>query len=891
MADANRKLEVVIAGDSRQLERAFSRSARASESFGKRVQGGAVKSLKAVGLVAGGALVVGVGAAAIGLKKAADAAAEAEASNARLRGQLKAMGKDNQTVRTNIDKTVQSLSGMSGWDDEDLQDSFTTLMRTTGNVKKSQSELSLVSDIARGKQISLSAATNIVNRANVGSLGALKKLGIQVDKNMTKEQAFAMLRKKFAGQTEAYAKTAKGAQDRLAVGMENAYEQIGVALLPAINAFADFSTNQLPGIAKAVSQYLGQAIAWLKQNWPQIRAVLQSVWDWYQTYIQTILVPAMKGLIAGIGEVIGFVRDHMPEIRSAMQSVFDWINTNIVPTVKTLAMVVGTVVRAMTGFWRDHAQDIKNILGPVFETIKTVIVGALSIIVNTVKFWLAIFRGDFDAAGTAIKSIVSSAFGMIVSVATMQLRVMAQVVKIAVREITDWFGDRFGEISAKVSKAFDDVKTSITNASTSITAAAFGLGRDMIHGVINGIGSLAGWLRDRLWGTIGSAIDWAKKVLGINSPSKFTMEQLGIPMVDGIAVGVRKNKGKIAKGLADVLTSSVQSARGNLGGLTGGLAGMLGRINDVQIGAMTSTGSLTGGKTLAEIRSEQDRVARVREKQRLEDAVRDAETDEERKQAQQDLDDWKINEEARVLEESMTKRQRSYDDDIANLTDSFNRGLISAQTFQDQLRGLIGENTGTELGTAFADAFGKQVAAVMQQINDLAAFAGIATGAPGSESPAAAVGAANKAGNEERWKAAHDAWVKRRKAYRDQLESAKKTVNGKKVAKYTAKQIDDLMHDWIDDHAEPKRADYALAKGGILRKTVFAAGEAGPEALIPLGSSKAKSMLADAVANGGGSTGGTVINVTVNGNEFSAREFADKLAPELRRRVSMTRSA
>jgi hypothetical protein len=51
--------------------------------------------------------------------------------------------------------------------------------------------------------------------------------------------------------------------------------------------------------------------------------------------------------------------------------------------------------------------------------------------------------------------------------------------------------------------------------------------------------------------------------------------------------------------------------------------------------------------------------------------------------------------------------------------------------------------------------------------------------------------------------------------------------------------------------------------GGILKKQVFTAGEAGAEAVIPLNSTSAMNMLRDAVGGGsGGST--TVYNLTVN---------------------------
>jgi hypothetical protein len=64
--------------------------------------------------------------------------------------------------------------------------------------------------------------------------------------------------------------------------------------------------------------------------------------------------------------------------------------------------------------------------------------------------------------------------------------------------------------------------------------------------------------------------------------------------------------------------------------------------------------------------------------------------------------------------------------------------------------------------------------------------------------------------------------------------------------------------------ADPRnKKPVRMAMGGILKKQVFTAGEAGAEAVIPLNSTSAMNMLRDAV--GGGQTGHTqVINLTVN---------------------------
>jgi hypothetical protein len=55
-----------------------------------------------------------------------------------------------------------------------------------------------------------------------------------------------------------------------------------------------------------------------------------------------------------------------------------------------------------------------------------------------------------------------------------------------------------------------------------------------------------------------------------------------------------------------------------------------------------------------------------------------------------------------------------------------------------------------------------------------------------------------------------------------------------------------------------------MAMGGILKRQVFTAGEAGPEAVIPLGSNSAMSMLRDAIGGGGGGGAAPTYNIVIN---------------------------
>jgi hypothetical protein len=266
-------------------------------------------------------------------------------------------------------------------------------------------------------------------------------------------------------------------------------------------------------------------------------------------------------------------------------------------------------------------------------------------------------------------------------------------------------------------------------------------------------------------------------------------------------------------------------------------------------------------KRAAEIRNQQKLDAAAREKKSLEDAVATAETDDDRRRAQQDLDDYLLEQEAQRLEQVVADRQAADSLSIDNLIDQFNRGLIGAGEFSSQLDGIIGANRGAELGGAFASAFGAALSDLTREI------AGIVAGVAGVQAPAGSTVAGGQsqaqAEKNARYQEQLAAWNERRKARLERAEDARKapgSAGGKKITPAERAEINRIMADW--DAQPGNKKPTLMARGGILKQPTFVAGEAGREAVIPLESSSAMKILRDAIGGGGGST--VVYNLVVN---------------------------
>ena len=65
------------------------------------------------------------------------------------------------------------------------------------------------------------------------------------------------------------------------------------------------------------------------------------------------------------------------------------------------------------------------------------------------------------------------------------------------------------------------------------------LGKDIVEGIANGIGQFD--LKSAISSLVGKIPEWARKVLNVNSPSKVMRDRVGMPISEGIAVGMTRD--------------------------------------------------------------------------------------------------------------------------------------------------------------------------------------------------------------------------------------------------------------------------------------------------------------------------------------------------------------
>lgn len=198
-------------------------------SKGRGPLGGLLSGMGGISPVAMGAA-LGVGVLAGALADGVAGALAEEKQLARLDQALKANVTNTAGAREAVDQFTTAAMDLSFADDE-ARESMIKLVTATGNVEEAMRDSRLAMDIARGRNIDLAAATDIVIKANMGNVGALRRLGIELDKGADKTEILATLQERYSGQAEAYADTTAGKFESAQKKVDDALENVGHTLV------------------------------------------------------------------------------------------------------------------------------------------------------------------------------------------------------------------------------------------------------------------------------------------------------------------------------------------------------------------------------------------------------------------------------------------------------------------------------------------------------------------------------------------------------------------------------------------------------------------------------------------------------------------------------------
>jgi phage-related protein len=280
--------------------------------------------------------------------------------------------------------------------------------------------------------------------------------------------------------------------------------QIATAFAPLI---AQLTTSLVP-VFQQLGPLIGQVVAAITPLIEQLVAallpILPPIIDAFLAIQSAMLplIPVVVQLVTALAPFVSLIISALAPVVQFAAEVVKWVAINaVVPVIQTVVSVLTTIITTVT--------NVLNGVRGFVTSVVTFFINLRTSVVSTVAGLVASVVGFFTSlpgrARAAVSSIVSGLTGVFNSA-------KAAVVS----RVTSLVSDAVALVRGLPGKA----KAALGNIGSILTSA----GRDLIQGMINGVKAMAGSLVSAAKGVVSGAVDGAKSLLGISSPSKVFAE-------------------------------------------------------------------------------------------------------------------------------------------------------------------------------------------------------------------------------------------------------------------------------------------------------------------------------------------------------------------------------
>ena len=294
--------------------------------------------------------------------------------------------------------------------------------------------------------------------------------------------------------------------------------------------------------------------------WEALKEFFAAAWEFIKTTAETVwngLASFFTGLWEGIkntfttvvNAISNFLSTMWNTIKSVAETIWNAISTFFTTIWNGIKTVVTTVVTAISTFLTTSWNTIKTAITTVLNAIKTVFSTVWNSIKNVVTTVINGIRNTITTVWNGIKNTV------------------ATVVNAIKTTVSTAFSSMWNGIKNTISGIYNTIKNGFTNAVNfikNLASSAFSWGADIINGIVNGIKSCIGKVKD----AVCSVADTIKSFLHFSVPDEGPLTEYESWMPDfmsGLAKGIEKSKGMVKDAVSGLVADMVVNPQVNAG--------------------------------------------------------------------------------------------------------------------------------------------------------------------------------------------------------------------------------------------------------------------------------------------------------------------------------------
>lgn len=337
-------------------------------------------------------------------------------------------------------------------------------------------------------------------------------------------------------------------------------------LLPALIELGTAFGSLVAQIAPLIAQLAGQLIGVLIQL---VTTLLPPLMELFSAILPIVSQLAMLFLELGaqlistlLPPIIQLVQMLLPVLITVFEAIIPVIAEVIAAFLPLITTIMDVLVPAII--------VILDIITVVFEAIAPIIQAALDVVVAIITTVTALLKGDWEGVWNGILAILEGVWNLIVSIVQGAINILSSIIGHVLSFISGLWNSVWGGITSYLTDSWNHIVSGVQNGISNVMSFFQGLpgqimgaisgigswllnaGMDLIRGLGNGIRNMGQWVLDQIGNVINGAIDWAKGLLGINSPSRVFMK-FGQYTMEGLANGISNERKTVNRQMGRVV--------------------------------------------------------------------------------------------------------------------------------------------------------------------------------------------------------------------------------------------------------------------------------------------------------------------------------------------------
>lgn len=294
-----------------------------------------------------------------------------------------------------------------------------------------------------------------------------------------------------------------------------------------------------------------------------------------------VVQQALVGVVQFVGEIIPPIIDMLPGLLEQLVPVALNAFGNVMGALfgalpQLLEVALGAIMMIANGLTTNLPTIIPYVVDIILQIANTLMANLGDLLIAAVEIILALVQGITNSipillaqAPVIVQNLTDSLIkaGPLLNSAT--TRIMLIVVSGLIQNLPQLLTAAIQIVTTLMTGIIQNIPMLLQAAEQCISQfqESFGsidwgtLGTNIINGIVSGISSSASAIATAARNAAKAALDSAKSLLGIKSPSKVFRDQVGAMIGEGMALGIEDSEGAVNKALAELSNDTTAQAQ------------------------------------------------------------------------------------------------------------------------------------------------------------------------------------------------------------------------------------------------------------------------------------------------------------------------------------------